>query len=109
MSAILASPYSLNPTTSPHSALDLLVPIPPPTQESRQLVQVEAGKLLEQAKARVQNARQAQHQTFRKLTLAKVARPDDVKRAETKMEDTVKKGIKEVERLVDAAKEALKS
>ncbi|PSK60713.1 hypothetical protein B9Z65_863 [Elsinoe australis] len=107
--AIQSSNLSLTPQPDPtgQNAQMLIVKIPPPTAESRKATLTEAGKAGETAQGAVRNARGTQQKKFRKMELAKTVRPDDLKKAQSKMEDVVKKAGEELKKIVDGAKRAL--
>ncbi|KAI9894671.1 MAG: hypothetical protein M1814_002027 [Vezdaea aestivalis] len=106
-SALMSSSLELNPQPSPsRNPLELQIPIPPPTQESRLEAQKEASKLGEQAARGIRNARQVCKQRLKQMQQAKLARGDDIRRAEKKMEIIVEKGVVEAKGLVDAARKA---
>ena len=114
--ALLSSPYSLNPNASAAPStngppggqspnpLEILVPLPPPTQESRQQALDAATKAGETAQQAVRQARGAQQKKLRAMQLARTARPDDLRRAGEKMEKVVRERGKEVERVVEGWK-----
>ncbi|KAG8623217.1 hypothetical protein KVT40_008193 [Elsinoe batatas] len=110
-SAIQSSSLSLTPQPDPtgQNPQMLVVKIPPPTAESRKATLNEAGKAGDVAQNAVRNARGAQQKKFRKMELGKTVRPDDLKKAQGKMEEVVKKAGEEVKRIVDGAKRALDS
>lgn len=69
----------------------------------------EAKSAMEKAALAVRNARGAQQKKMRAMTLKKVARPDDLKKAHDQMEKVAEKGQSEVKSVYDAAKKALES
>ncbi|MCJ1435884.1 hypothetical protein MMC27_005260 [Xylographa pallens] len=107
MSAILASPYSLNPVPAPQAPLELHVPVPPATQESRLQTVAAAAKAGEAAGHAVRQARGAQQKLLRAMELAKKVRPDDLKKAKDRMEKVVERGNEEVKKTVEGARRAL--
>ncbi|MCJ1405324.1 hypothetical protein MMC11_008551 [Xylographa trunciseda] len=106
-SAILASPYSLNPVPAAHSPLELHIPVPPATQESRLQTVAAASKAGEAAGFAVRQARGAQQKALRAMELARTVRPDDLKKARERMEKAVEKGNEEVKKRVEGARKAL--
>jgi ribosome recycling factor len=108
-SAILTSDLSLTPQTDPQNALQLNIPLPPPTKESRNAVVAQATKAGEKALDAVRMARQGQQKRLRSMGLQKSARPDDIKKAGEKMEKVVEKGNADVKRAVDASRKVLES
>ena len=109
-SAIAASPHSLTPL-SPEASnpLAILVPLPPPTGESRRAAVAAAGKAAEKADKWIQTARQEHHKKLRKYELNRDVLPDDLQKAKKQMEEVVKKGHVEVKRISDGAKKVLDS
>lgn len=98
---------NLQPQQDPHNALQLNVPIPPPTKESRELALGAAGKAGEKATTGIRDARAAMQKRLRAMELKKVARPDDLKKAHKDMEKVVEKGNADVKKIVEAAKKAM--
>ncbi|EEP76618.1 predicted protein [Uncinocarpus reesii 1704] len=107
-SALQAMPsLSLNPQQDPHNKLQLNVPIPPPTRESRDQVLKEAKAAMEKASTTVKNARANLNKKFKAAGNKKVVRPDDLHKALEQMEKITAKGQKEVKDAFEAAKKAL--
>lgn len=106
-SAILASPYSLNPTPSLQNQLELHILVPPPTQESRQQAVTAALKAGERAAKTVREARGTQQKKLRAMALTRRALPDDLRKAGDKMEKVVEKGNVEVKTILEGARKAL--
>jgi ribosome recycling factor len=98
---------NFQPQQDHHNALQLNVPIPPPTKESRDLALGAAGKAGERAIAGIRDARAAMQKRLRAMELKKVARPDDLKKAHKDMEKAVEKGNADVKKIVEAAKKAM--
>ena len=107
ITAVLASPYSLNPVPSPQNPLELHINLPPPTAESRKQTLDAATEAGQAASNDVRSARSIQQKRLRTMQLAKKVRPDDLKRAHDKMEKVVEKGLAEVKKIVDGAKKSL--
>jgi ribosome recycling factor len=109
-SAIAASNHNLAPQQPhPDAPLTIPVPIPPPTGESRQAALDAAQKAAEQADKAIQNARATHHKKLRKFQIEKAVLPDDLQKANKRMEEVVKKGHSEVKHIVDGAKRVLQS
>lgn len=106
-SAIIASDLSLTPQQDPHNPLQLNIPIPPPTKESRDRTIQAAKTAMEKAANTVRNARGVVHKRLQEIQKKKIARPDDVRKAHDQMEKIVEKGQKEVKDTFEAAKKAL--
>ncbi|KAJ5986836.1 hypothetical protein N7451_011201 [Penicillium sp. IBT 35674x] len=106
-SAIISSNLSLTPQPDPHNALQLNLPIPPPTKESRDQSVHAAKQAFEKAASTVRDSRGAMHKRLQDLQKKKLARPDDVRKAHDQMEKATDKGQKEVKDLFDAAKKTL--
>ncbi|KAG2005351.1 hypothetical protein GB937_008767 [Aspergillus fischeri] len=106
-SAILSSDLSLTPQPDPHNILQLNISIPPPTKELREQTVVAARAAMEKAAGAVRESRSVSHKRLQDMQKKKLARPDDVRKAQEHMERLTEKGQKEVKELFDAAKRAL--
>lgn len=106
-SAILSSDLSLTPQPDPHNILQLNISIPPPTKELREQTVVAARAAMEKAAGAVRESRSVSHKRLQDMQKKKLARPDDVRKAQDHMERLTEKGQKEVKELFDAAKRAL--
>ncbi|KAJ5246960.1 hypothetical protein N7468_001943 [Penicillium chermesinum] len=106
-SAIVSSNLSLTPQSDPHNPLQLNIPIPPPTKESRDQSVQAAKQALEKAANAVRDSRGATHKRLQDMQKKKLARPDDVRKAHDQMEKTADKGQKEAKDLFDDAKKML--
>lgn len=106
-SAILSSDLSLTPQPDPHNILQLNISIPPPTKELREQTVVAARAAMEKAAGAVRESRSVSHKRLQDMQRKKLARPDDVRKAQEQMERMAEKGQKEVKELFDAAKKAL--
>ncbi|KAB8073233.1 ribosome recycling factor [Aspergillus leporis] len=107
VSAIVSSNLSLTPQPDPHNALQLNIPIPPPTKESRDHTVGVAKAAMEKATAAVRDSRGSVHKRLQDMQKRKVARPDDVRKAQEQMEKLTEKGQREVRELFEAAKKAM--
>lgn len=109
--AIQSSGLNLTPQPDPTGTdpLLLVLNIPPPTAESRRAVVAEASKAGEKAKTSVHDARAKQQKRLRTMQLGKSARPDDLKKAQGRMEKVVEKGNTEVKFVVEAYKKILEA
>jgi ribosome recycling factor len=106
-SAIVASNLSLTPQPDAHNPLQLNVPIPPPTKESREQTVKTAKGAMEHASTAVRNSRASFHKKLQDMQKKKEARPDDVRKAHDQMEKVVEKGQKEIKDLFESARKAL--
>ncbi|KAJ5352282.1 Heat shock protein 70 family [Penicillium brevicompactum] len=106
-SAIVSSNLSLTPQPDPHNTLQLNIPIPPPTKESRDKNVQAAKQAFEKASGVVRDSRGALHKRLQDLQKKKLARPDDVRKAHDQMEKITEQGHKEVKDAFDAAKKTL--
>ncbi|KAL4996499.1 ribosome recycling factor-domain-containing protein [Aspergillus recurvatus] len=106
-SAILASNLSLTPQQDPHNALQLNIPIPPPTKESRDQTVRAAKTAMERAASNVRETRGVVHKRLQEMIKKKIARPDDARKSQDKMEKLTENGQKEVKDLFEAAKKAM--
>ncbi|PYH77850.1 putative Hsp70 chaperone [Aspergillus uvarum CBS 121591] len=107
ISAIISSNLSLTPQADPHNALQLNVPIPPPTKESREQAVIMAKKAMEKAVTAVRDSRGGVHKRLQDMQKKKAARPDDVRKAQEQMEKLSEKGQKDVKELFETAKKAM--
>ncbi|KAJ5675870.1 hypothetical protein N7462_008767 [Penicillium macrosclerotiorum] len=106
-STIISSNLSLTPQPDPHNALQLNIPIPPPTKESRDQNVLSAKQAFERASSTVRECRGTMHKRLQELQKKKLARPDDVRKAHDQMEKATDKGQKDVKDLFDTAKKTL--
>ncbi|KAL3448874.1 ribosome recycling factor-domain-containing protein [Aspergillus insuetus] len=106
-SAILSSNLSLTPQPDSHNALQLNIPIPPPTKESRDQTVLVAKAAMEKASNSVRDARGVVHKRLQTLVKKKAARPDDARKSQDKMDKLTEKGQKEVKDLFETAKKAM--
>lgn len=106
-SAIVSSNLSLTAQPDAHNSLQLNVPIPPPTKESRDRTIGIAKTAMEKAAGAVRDSRGAVHKRLQDMQKKKTARPDDVRKAQEQMEKFTEKGQKEVKDLFEAARKAL--
>ncbi|KAL4902481.1 hypothetical protein BDW74DRAFT_157857 [Aspergillus multicolor] len=106
-SAILGSSLSLTPQQDPHNTLQLNIPIPPPTKESRDQTVLAAKAAMEKAANNVRDSRGTVHKRLQESIKKKLARPDDARKSQDKMEKIAEKGQKEVKELFEAAKKAM--
>ncbi|KAF9894186.1 hypothetical protein FE257_007688 [Aspergillus nanangensis] len=106
-SAIVSSNLSLTPQPDNHNSLQLNVPIPPPTKESRDQTVALAKGGMEKALGAIRDSRGVVHKHLQDLQKKKIARPDDVRNAQEQMEKLTEKGQKEVKELFEASRKAL--
>ncbi|OJI84291.1 hypothetical protein ASPTUDRAFT_56215 [Aspergillus tubingensis CBS 134.48] len=106
-SSIISSNLSLTPQADPHNSLQLNVTIPPPTKESRDQTIALAKAAMEKAAGAVRDSRSAVHKRLQDLQKKKIARPDDVRKAQEQMEKLAEKGQKEVKELFEATRKAM--
>ncbi|KAH8433607.1 ribosome-recycling factor [Aspergillus melleus] len=106
-SAIVSSDLSLTPQPDPHNTLQLNVPIPPPTKESRDKTVIAAKSAMDKAIAAIRESRGVVHKRLQDMQKKKIARPDDARKAQDQMEKLTEKGQKEVKDLFEAAKKGM--
>ncbi|KAL4883608.1 ribosome recycling factor-domain-containing protein [Aspergillus karnatakaensis] len=106
-SAVLSSNLSLTPQPDPLNTLQINIPIPPPTKESRDKTVVAAKAAMDRAAGNVRDSRGVMHKRLQEAVKKRIARPDDARKSQDKMEKLSEKGQKEVKELFDAAKKAL--
>lgn len=109
LSAIQASDLNLTPQPDPQNPSQLNINLPPPTSDSRRVAVQTANKSAEAANTAIKNARSAQQKTLRSMQLSGGVRPDDQKKATTRMEKVVQDGSAEVKKIFESAKKVLES
>lgn len=97
----------MQPQQDAQNQLQLNVPIPPPTKESRDQALKAASKAGEDASVGIRTARAAVQKKLRGMEVKKVARPDDLKKAHKEMEKIVEKGTQDIKKAVDAARKTM--
>ncbi|KAJ5330990.1 hypothetical protein N7476_000773 [Penicillium atrosanguineum] len=85
-----------------HNPLQLNIPIPPPTKESRDQNVRAAKQAFEKAASTG-----ALHRRLQEMQKKKLARPDDVRKAHDQMEKATDKGQKDVKDMFEAARKTL--
>ncbi|KAE8376181.1 ribosome recycling factor [Aspergillus bertholletiae] len=106
-SAVVSSDLSLTPQPDAHNSLQLNIPIPPPTKESRDQTVSIAKTAMEKATAAVRDSRGSIHKRLQDMQKKKIARPDDVRKAQEQVDKITEKGQREVRDLFEAAKKAM--
>ncbi|KAJ5753851.1 uncharacterized protein N7511_008004 [Penicillium nucicola] len=106
-SAIISSNLSLTPQPDAHNALQLNIPIPPPTKESRDKNIQTAKQAFDKAAISLRDSRGAMHKRLQDLQKKKLARPDDVRKAHDQMEKVTDLGHKDLKDAFEAAKKTL--
>ncbi|OGE56640.1 hypothetical protein PENARI_c003G07830 [Penicillium arizonense] len=107
ISAIISSNLSLTPQPDAHNALQLNIPIPPPTKESRDKNIQTAKQAFDRASSSVRDSRGAMHKRLQDLQKKKLARPDDVRKAHDQMEKVTDQGQRDLKDAFEAAKKTL--
>ncbi|KAI4118331.1 MAG: hypothetical protein LQ345_001593 [Seirophora villosa] len=106
--ALAASPLALNAQPPPtHAPLELHIPIPPTTTESRHAALSAVSAKGEAALFALREARGAQKKRLRQLKLAAKVGPDSLRRAEKELEKVNERGVAEVKKVVEAGRKAL--
>ncbi|KAE8550296.1 hypothetical protein EYB25_006520 [Talaromyces marneffei] len=106
-SAIISSSLSLTPQPDAHNPLQLNVPIPPPTKESRDQAVKAAKGAMDKAASAVRSARAAIHKKLQDMQKRKEARPDDIRKAHDQMEKLVEKAQKDVKDTFESARKGM--
>ncbi|KAL3422147.1 ribosomal recycling factor [Phlyctema vagabunda] len=105
LSAIQSSnDLNLQPQPDPQNPLQLIVPIPPPTKESRDQALQAATAAGQKAKEVIGSKRAGTNKNLRAIELAKTARPDDIKKAQKQMEKIVEKGAADAVKMAEDSK-----
>lgn len=103
----MSSNLSLTPQPDPHNPLQLNIPIPPPTKESRNQSVHAAKQAFEKAASAIRDSRGAMHKRLQDMQKKKLARPDDVRKAHDQMEKVTEKGQKEAKDMFESARKTL--
>ena len=82
--------------------------MPPPTGESRAAALEAAHKAGETADRAIHDVRASHHKLLRRFQLDRTVRPDDLQKANRRLDDVTKKGHAEVKRIVENAKNVLR-
>ncbi|PYH99556.1 ribosome recycling factor [Aspergillus ellipticus CBS 707.79] len=106
-SSIISSNLSLTPQPDCRNALQLNISIPPPTKESRDQTIAMAKVAMEKAVGAVRDSRAVVHKRLQDLQKKKIARPDDIRKAQEQMEKLTEKGQKDVKDLFEATKRVM--
>ncbi|EAW15071.1 ribosome recycling factor domain-containing protein [Aspergillus clavatus NRRL 1] len=106
-SAIVSSNLSLTPQPDAHNALQLNILIPPPTKELRDQTVAIAKAAMDKAAGAIRESRSVAHKRLQDMQKKKIARPDDVRKAQDQMEKLTERGQKEVKELFDTTRKAL--
>ena len=97
----------MTPQPDAHNGLQINIPIPPPTKESRDKTVQNAKAAVDKAASAVRDSRGSVHKRLQDMQKKKVARPDDVRKAQDQMEKLTEKGQKELKDLFETSKKAL--
>ncbi|PWY71492.1 putative ribosome recycling factor [Aspergillus heteromorphus CBS 117.55] len=106
-SSIISSNLSLTPQPDCHNALQLNISIPPPTKESRDQTISMSKTAMEKAAGAIRDSRGTVHRRLQDLQKRKLARPDDVRKAQEQMEKLTEKGQRDVKDLFETTKRAM--
>ncbi|KAL8803384.1 MAG: hypothetical protein Q9182_003182 [Xanthomendoza sp. 2 TL-2023] len=115
-SAVSSPPLNLSPlpsspqsssSASSHQSLEIHIPIPPTTTESRLAALANVPKRGESALFDLRQARGAQKKTLRQLQLARKVGPDRLNKAEKELEKVNERGVGRVKKVVEEKRKAL--
>jgi ribosome recycling factor len=107
-SAIMSSNLNVTPQgPAPGAPTTLTIPLPPPTGESRQQALQQAQKWADEALGKIREARGAHQKKLRTFQKDRKVRPDDLQKAQKRMEEVTKAANEEVKRILDGAKKVL--
>lgn len=87
--------------------MQLNIPIPPPTKESRDQTVQEAKKAWEKAANAIRDSRGSVHKALQQAQKKKIASQDDARKAQGEMEKLSEKGQKDAKEVLETAKKAL--
>lgn len=105
ISAIQLGNLNVQPVIDAKNPQLVNVPLPPPTKESRNETIGQATRIGQKMQDGVRNARQTCHKKLQ--SLKNTARPDDLKKAEKRMEEVVKKHKATIDKIVETAKKTI--
>ncbi|KAI5846873.1 ribosome recycling factor-domain-containing protein [Tricharina praecox] len=105
VSAIQIADLNLQPVVDAKNPQLVNVPLPPPTRDSRDAMVKQSKDVGHKALDALKNARLATHKKIQ--ATKKTVRPDDLKKADKKMEDIVKKRKAELEAVIAAAQKGI--
>jgi ribosome recycling factor len=106
-SAIASSQLSLNAQPDAQNPLQLNVPIPPPTKESREQSITYAKSEMDRASMNVKIARQDLNKKLKHAGKISGLRPDDLHAGLKEMENIVQKAQKEIQAIFESTKKVL--
>ena len=106
-SAITSSPHSLNPAPAPNAPLEMQIPLPAPTHESRKIDATVAARAMERAMLEVRQARDKHIKHLKAMQKARSLGPDDYRRVEKLVQGAVDKANAEVKDMMAAAKRVM--
>ncbi|TAQ87494.1 hypothetical protein B7494_g4196 [Chlorociboria aeruginascens] len=98
-----AEGLNLQPQPDPHNPSQLVMTIPPPTRDTRELALSAAHLARNTAIDGVRYARATMQKKLRAIELKKAARPDDLNRAYNEMKKIHDTGVADVKKAVEAA------
>ncbi|KAI9668845.1 MAG: hypothetical protein M1831_000915, partial [Alyxoria varia] len=107
--AIRDAKLNLEPQLESGSAVKLFMNLPIQTAESRKAAADAAQKSGDTANTSIRDARGANHKKLKLMEKGKIARPDDIKKAGTKMEKIVQDASSETKKIVNASKQAFEN
>ncbi|KAI4171402.1 MAG: hypothetical protein LQ343_004258 [Gyalolechia ehrenbergii] len=108
LTALASSPLSINPLPpSTDTPLELHIPIPPTTTESRQQALAQVSAKGDQALFALREARGAEKQRLRRLLLARKVGPDMLRRGGKLLEKVNERGMGEVKKVVQGGRRGL--
>jgi ribosome recycling factor len=107
MAAIRASSYSLTPQAPNAGELQITVPIPPVTAETRSQAAAEVKRYMEKAGTEVKGVRGDAQKRYRRMELEKLVIKDEIRKGHKGMEEVVKKAQEEIKRVGEAGIKAL--
>ncbi|KAI4241745.1 MAG: hypothetical protein L6R40_004422 [Gallowayella cf. fulva] len=107
LSPLPSPPPSSSSSTSSHQSLEIHIPIPPTTAESRRSAITAVSTRGETALFELREARGAQKKRLRRMEMARKVGPDLLRKAEKELERVNKGGVGKVEKIVEERRKAL--
>lgn len=102
--ALQKAEFNITPVIDPKNPNHILMPLPPPTKESRMATVDAASKVGEKANAVLRNTRQGSHKRIKSF---KGMRQDDMRKADKQLEKIMEKASVDAKKVTEGAKKAI--
>lgn len=102
--ALQKAEFNITPTADPKNPNNILMPLPPPTKESRMAMVDAASKVGEKANTTLRNTRQGSHKMIKSF---KSMRQDDMRKVDKQLEKIMEKAGVDAKKVTEGAKKAI--